>query len=108
MRQMVARLMAWRWASLTMVSARSSRLQRVAGWSCASVLLVAKVTTCSRSSGGKAPRATGAWGVLQASEAMRDEAFPPLADGVPVAIQLFGDLLVGRVVVGRGVEDDAA
>jgi len=39
---------------------------------------------------------------------MRDEAFPPLADGVPVAIQLFGDLLVGRVVVGRGVEDDAA
>jgi hypothetical protein len=39
---------------------------------------------------------------------MRDEAFPPLADGMPVAIQLFRKLLVGGVVVGGGVEDEAA
>jgi hypothetical protein len=38
---------------------------------------------------------------------MRAEAFPPLADGVSVAVQLLGDLLVGRVLVGRGVEDEA-
>jgi hypothetical protein len=44
---------------------------------------------------------------LEAAEAVCDEAFPPLADGVPVAIQLLGELLVGGVVVGRGVEDEA-
>lgn len=38
---------------------------------------------------------------------MNDEAFTPLADGVSVTIQLFGDLLVGGVSVGSGVEDEA-
>jgi hypothetical protein len=39
---------------------------------------------------------------------MHDEAFPPLADGMPVTIQLFGKLLVGGVVAGGGEEDEAA
>jgi hypothetical protein len=44
---------------------------------------------------------------LEAAEALRHEAFPPLADGVPVASQLLGELLVGGVLVGRRVEDEA-
>ena len=43
---------------------------------------------------------------MEAGEAVSDEAFPPLADGVPVAIQLLGQLLIGGVVSGRGVEDE--
>ena len=43
---------------------------------------------------------------MEAGEAVCDETFAPLADGVPVAIQLLGKLLVGGVVVGRGVEDE--
>src|SRR5262249_31384478 len=74
--------------------------QRVAGRSCASVLLVARLTTASRSSGGKAPGPTGAGGGLQAGEAGGDEALASLADGVPGAVQLRGDLLGVR---GGGV-----
>ena len=102
---MVERLRSRWWASLTMVKARSSRLQRVAGWSWSSVLLVARLTTCRRSSGGKAPGSAGAWGILEAGEAVGDEAFAPLADRMPVAIQLLGQLLVGGVVGGGSVED---
>ena len=81
----------------------------MAGRSCASVLLVARLTTASRSSGGKAPGPTGAGGVLQAGEAGGDEALAPLADGVPVAVQLRGDLLVvGAVGVGSAQEEPAA
>src|SRR5437588_741993 len=98
---MVERLRARWWASLTMVVARSSRLQRVAGWSCASVLLLATLTTCRRSSGGKAPGSPRAGCVLEAGKAVRDEAFAPLTDRVPVALQLLGELLVGGVVIGR-------
>jgi hypothetical protein len=35
------------------------------------------------------------------------EPFTPLADGVPVTIELLGQLLVSGMVVGRGVEDEA-
>src|SRR5580704_8447007 len=91
-----------------MVAARSSKLQRVAGWSCASVLLLARVRTCSRSSGGKAPGSPGARGILEARETVSDEAFAPLADGVPVAIQLLRELLVGGVVGDGSVKDETA
>src|SRR5215475_14561425 len=87
MRQRVARLMAWAWASLRRAAARSLRLQRVAGWSWSSVLLLARVTARRRASGGKAPGPAGARGVLQARQARAREAFPPQADGVPVAVQ---------------------
>src|SRR5262245_56271306 len=108
MRQRVARLKARWWASLTMVKANSSRLQRVAGRSCVSVLLLASVTTCRRSSGGKAPGSAGARCILEAGQAGRGEAFAPLAHGMPVALALLSELLVRGVVVGGGVEDDAA
>jgi hypothetical protein len=42
---------------------------------------------------------------LEAGQAGRGEAFAPLAHGVPVAIELLGELLV-REVVGGGVEDE--
>jgi hypothetical protein len=45
---------------------------------------------------------------LQASEAVGHEAFAPLADGVPVADQFGGDLLIGRLIVVGSTEDEAA
>jgi len=39
---------------------------------------------------------------------MTDKAFPPLANGVSVAIELFGDLLVVGVIVGSRVKNEAA
>lgn len=46
--------------------------------------------------------------VLQASQALGDEAFPPLPDGVSVAAQFGSDVLVGRVVRRSGPQDAAA
>ena len=105
---MVARLIA-RWcASLTRVAARSSRLQRVAGRSCSSVLLVAKVRTVVRSSGGKLPGPSGTRGVLQSGQTRRHEAFSPQSDGVSIAVQFGGDVQVGGLVVLSSPEDEAA
>jgi hypothetical protein len=39
---------------------------------------------------------------------MLDKAFTPHSDGVAVATQERGDVLVGRVVVSGGAQDDAA
>jgi hypothetical protein len=61
-----------------------------------------------RSSGGKAPGAAGAGGVLEARKALCHEALAPQADGVAVAAQLGGDLLVGGPVGPGGAEDQAA
>jgi hypothetical protein len=44
---------------------------------------------------------------LQASEAVGHEAFAPLADGVSIAAQFGGNLLVGRVIVFGRTEDEA-
>jgi hypothetical protein len=71
-------------------------------------VLVAIATTASCSSGGKAPGPAGAWGILESVQAAGDEAFPPLADGVAVTVQVGGDVLVGRVVRLGGPQDDAA
>src|SRR5215204_1500033 len=108
MGQTEARLMASAWASLTMVAAISSRVQPFLGRSCSAVLLVAIVITARCSSGGKAPGSAGARGVLKALEAFGHEAFAPLANGMAVTIQFLGDVLVGRVVILRGTQDDAA
>lgn len=43
---------------------------------------------------------------MEAGEAVCEPAFAPLADRVPVAIQLLSKLLIGGVVVGCGVEDE--
>ena len=45
---------------------------------------------------------------LQSFKALGDEAFAPATDGVAIATELGGDLLVGRVVRRRGGQDDAA
>jgi hypothetical protein len=46
---------------------------------------------------------------LQAEESFGREAFTPLADGVAVALQIGGDLLVvGSIVVGRTKDNAAA
>jgi len=46
--------------------------------------------------------------VLQARQALDDEAFAPLPDGVAVAAQFGGDVLVGRIVRRSGPQDNAA
>src|SRR5262245_379547 len=108
MRQMVARLISSWATSLTRRKASSSRLQRVSGLRCSSVVLPARVTTSRRAAGGKLPRPAGAGGVLKARQALGHEAFPPLPDGVAVATQFGGDVLVGRVACCRSGQDDTA
>src|SRR3954468_24525274 len=108
MRQMLERLIPWAWASLTIVAAISSRVQPLAGRSWFWVVLLAMAITARRSSGGKAPGPAGAGGVLESLQAVGDEPFAPLADGMAVTVQLGGDVLVGGVVRGGGPQDDAA
>jgi hypothetical protein len=45
---------------------------------------------------------------LEANKAFGDEAFAPLADGVAVAVEFGGDVLVGRGLRPGGEQDDAA
>src|SRR2546421_12734109 len=82
MRWTVERLMLSAWASLMIVAAIWSRVQPLVDRAWSSVLLVAMQTTAARSEGGKAPGSAGAREVLQALQAVGDEAFAPLAHGV--------------------------
>ena len=72
---------------------------------CSPVLLVARVRTAMRSSGGKVPGSSGTRGVLQAGEAGGDEPFSPESDGMSIAMELGGDVLVGGSVVLGSAED---
>ncbi len=63
--------------------------------------------TWSRWSGGKSPGATGAWCVLEASQTVGNIAFPPPTDGVAVAVEGVGHLLVGRLLGLCGSQDDS-
>src|SRR5262245_8003535 len=105
---MVARLRARAWASLRMVAARSLRLQHVAGCSCSWVLLLARLTTWRRTSGGNAPGPARARRILQVRQASGDEALAPQSDGVAVAAQFGGDLLVGGLIGVSGPQDESA
>ena len=100
--------MAWAWASLMIVAARSASDQVVVARPWSSGRLVARATTATRAEGGKAPGSAGAGVVLQAFQAAGDEALAPLADGVAVAGEFVGDGLVGRLLGGTGAEDEAA
>src|SRR5947208_16929404 len=91
-----------------MVAARSSRLQRVARCSCSSALLLARLTTRRRSSGGNAPGPARARRVLQARQARGGEALAPQSDGVAVAAEFGGDALVGGPVGVGGPQDESA
>src|SRR3954447_1789392 len=104
MRRTVARLMAWACASLRIVAAISSSVQPLTGRSWLRVVLVAIATTASCSSGGKAPGPAGAWGILEPVQASCDEACAPLANGMAVAAEFGGDVLVGRVVRPGGAQ----
>ena len=56
--------------------------------------------------GGKSPRATGAWSVLEAGQAVSHIAFAPLTHGVAVAVEDVSHLLVGRLLGLCGRQDD--
>src|SRR3954451_24480971 len=64
-------------------------------------------TTAICAEGGKAPGSAGAGQVVQAVEALGDEAFAPLADGMTITAQFGGDRLVGRAIIVGGPQDDA-
>src|SRR4051794_10081663 len=98
---MVARLRASSAYSLTSRRAKSSRLQRVAGQSAAAGSSDAQARTAARCSGGKARGAPRAWSVLQARQALVEEAPSPGGNGVAVAAEFVGDVAVaGAVVLG--------
>src|SRR5579859_251187 len=92
---------------LTRVMARSSRLQRVATQSCSAVVLVARVTTSSCSSGGKAPWPTRPWSILKTGETVLSVAVSPVSHPVAGTSHFVGDLQVGRLVRGRDPQDQA-
>src|SRR5271163_401745 len=101
MRPMVLRLMSRWWASRSISKARLSRVHDVSACWCSSVWLLARLMTCKRSAGGKALGPARAGGVLEASQTCGDEAFPPTTDGVAVAAEVVGQLLV-RGLIGLG------
>src|SRR2546430_15690381 len=81
MRQILERLIVPRrrcWRAVT----RSSRLQRVAGQWYVGGFRVAIAITASRAEGGKAPRATRAWCILQATQALGEIATSPTANSM--------------------------
>ncbi len=51
---------------------------------------------------------TRARGILQTGQAVFGEAFPPLADGVSIAVEFLGDGLIGGLIGIGGAEDEAA
>src|SRR3954451_18568312 len=93
-----------------MWKARSSRDQCDAGTPTSAGLVVARTKTRWRSSGGKSGRAAAAGQVGQAGQAPPPEAAAPLGDGVGVAAQLGGDVVVAGdagVEAGVAAEDEA-
>src|SRR5439155_10891849 len=69
------------------------------------VLLVARVTTSSCSSGGKAPRPTGTRSILQASETVLEKTRSPKDGGVASAAKLVSNLQIGRLILGCQPQD---
>jgi len=97
------------WACrLTNSLALSSRLQRVAWQSWVAVFSEAIALTSTRSGGGKRSGSTRSWGVLQTGQTVAGEAFPPLADGMSIAVEFLGDGLIGGLIDVGSAEDDAA
>src|SRR3954453_8341776 len=93
-----------------MWKARASRDQCDAGTPTSAGLGVARTKTRWRSSGGKSGRAAAAGQVGQAGQAPPPEAAAPLGDGVGVAAQFSGDVVVAGdagVEAGVAAEDEA-
>src|SRR6059036_3691583 len=97
MRQRLERLMT-HGRCCSRAATRSSRLQRVAAQWYRAGLRVAIAITSRRAAGGKAPRPTRAWRILQATEALRKRATAPPANGVAVTMEILGDLKIRWVV----------
>src|SRR3954468_17677354 len=95
---------AWR---LTSSRARSSRLQRVAGQSCAAVRPEARARTSTRSSGGKDRRATGARGILESGQLGLEKTRPPPGHGIATTAEFGGDGSIGGLIVLSQTENNA-
>lgn len=54
-----------------------------------------------RSEGGKAPRPTWPWRILESSEPLGEIPGAPQAHGMAITAQLGGEPEIGRVVRGR-------
>jgi hypothetical protein len=106
---MVLRLMSRWWASRRISKAKLSRVQELSVCWCSSVRLLARLMTFKRSAGGKAPGTAGTGCVLKTCQAVGDEAFPPSADGVAIAAEVIGYLLIsGLIGVGSAQDQSAA
>src|SRR2546426_12708287 len=107
MRQILERLMVSMrrcWRAVT----RSSKLQRVAGQWYVVGFRVAMAITSSRAEGGKAPRATRARCILQATQALGERATAPTANRMAGAVRVLGDLQIRRGRWRRRAEDHPA
>ena len=93
-----------------MWKARSSSDQWETGTPTSAGRVVARTRTLWRSCGGKSGRAATAGEVVEAVEAVTLEAAAPLGNGVRVAAELGGDVVVARDArhwPGGAAEDDA-
>src|SRR3989442_6623728 len=107
MRQILERLMVSMrrcWRAVT----RSSKLQRVAWQWYVVGLRVAIAITSSRAEGGKAPRATRARCILQATQALGKIATAPTTHRMAVSEPGPGDFSIVRGVRGRRPRGDPA
>src|SRR5258708_35690795 len=87
--------------------ARSSSDQWETGVPASGGLVVARTRTLWRSSGGKSGRTGAAREVVEHLEAVALETPPPLGDGIAVAAQFLGDVVVAWLV-GLGAAEHQA
>src|SRR5947209_4015380 len=87
--------------------AKSSSDQWETGVSASAGLVVARTRTWCRSSGGKSGRAAAAGQVVQAVQAPPSEAAAPTRDGLGMATESGGNVVVARLGVLGTLQDDA-
>ncbi len=61
----------------------------------------AMALTCTTSSGGENPGATGALAVFQTGQPFFEESFSPAADDLAPSAEAIGDLIVGEALLGE-------
>src|SRR5215471_3629155 len=106
MRQLLERLMGCS-RCCGSAATKSSRLHRVAGQCYVAGFLVAMDSTATRSEGGNAPRASRAWGILQAIAPVRQITLTPAAHRMALTGPCGGHLQMRWVVWRRAPEDQS-
>ena len=100
-RQTVVLLMVAAMPLVRVVRARSSRLQRARGRPRSEEGSQARARTCTTTSGGESPQATGAREFLKAIQAVFEEALAPEADDLAAGVEALGDEAIGEALGGE-------